>query len=195
MVVNPQRRESNPRERRTPMRLATLPAWLGKVSIVLAVAALAACATGTILRWNQVDAGALMQGDAGKQSYNVIRFETFGPRAEQIFGYVLYKDGIEVVTGGGIPVARLGRKTLQEVMADHEQQMRSRMFAGGSRLIVREFLRGGSVAALTASDLNMDVQLWDITQGDGPPVLRLVYRDLRREPDSPDPTRPQRRGF
>jgi len=177
------------------MRRATLPAVLGRVSLVMVTVALAACATGTILRWNQVDAGALMQGDAGKQPFNVIRFETFGPRAEQIFGYFLHKDGIEVVTGGGIPVARLGRMTLQEVMADHEQQMRSRMFTGGSRLIVREFTRGDSVVGYSASDLNMDVQLWDITQQDGPTVLRLVYRDLRRDRDTPDPMRQQRRGF
>jgi len=177
------------------MRRVTLPAVLGRVSLVIVTVSLAACATGAILRWNQVDAGALMQGDAGKQSYNVIRFETFGPRAEQIFGYFLYRDGIEVMTGEGIPVARLGKKTLQEVIADYDRLRQSRMYTGGSRLLVREVLRGDAVVGYTASDLNMDVQLWDITQGEGPPVLRLVYRDQRRDYDSPDPLRPHRRGY
>ncbi len=162
---------------------------------VLALLALTACASGTVLKWNQVDPIALMNADAGRQSYNAIRFETFGPRAEQIFGYFLYKDGMEVVTGGGTPIAKLGKKTLQEVMADYEGVRKSRMYSSGSNLIVREVLRRGSVVGYTASDLNIDVQLWDITQEDGPPVLRLEYRDLRRDYDGPDPMRPHRRGF
>lgn len=170
-------------------------AWLGKAVIVVAVMALAACASGTVLKWNQVDAGALMKADAGRQAYNAIRFETFGPRAEQIFGYFLYKDGIEVVTGEGIPVTKLGRKTLAEVMADYDAVRKSKMYSGGSSLIVREVVRRDSVAGYTACDLNMDVQLWDITRDDGPAVLRLVYSDLRRDVDGPDPLRPHRRGF
>ena len=177
------------------MRRETLRVLLGKVSVVTVVAALAACASGSVLKWNQVDADALMGTGAGRQTYNAIRFETFGPRAEQIFGYFLYKDGIEVVTGEGIPVASLGKKTLQEVMADYDRLRQSRMYTGGSRLLVREVLRGDAVVGYTASDLNMDVQLWDITQGEGPPVLRLVYRDQRRDYDSPDPLRPQRKGY
>lgn len=154
-----------------------------------------ACASGAILKWNQVDAAALMSGPQGDQKLNAIRFETFGPRAEQIFGYFLYRDGIEVVTGEGIPLAKLGKKTLREVMADYEGVKKSRMYSSGSNLLVREVLRGGSVVGYSASDLNMDVQLWDITQGDGSPVLRLVYKDLRRDYDSMDPVRPHRRGY
>jgi len=163
------------------------------VLVVVLAAAVSACASGTILKWNQVDAAALMSGPQGDQKLNAIRFETFGPKAEQIIGYFLYKDGVEVVTGEGIPHAKLGKKTLREVMADYEGVKKSRMYSSGSSLLVREVLRGGSVVGYSASDLNMDVQLWDITQGDGPPVLRLVYRDLRRDYDSPDLMRPHRR--
>jgi hypothetical protein len=165
----------------------------GIVLIVVLALAVAACASGPMLKWNQVDAAALMSGPQGDQKMNAIRFATFGPRAEQIFGYFLYRDGIEVVTGEGIPLAKLGKKTLREVMVDYEEVKKSKMYTSGSNLLVREVLRGGSVVGYSASDLNMDVQLWDITKGDGPPVLRLVYKDLRRDYDSPDPARPHRR--
>jgi hypothetical protein len=46
----------------------------------------------------------------------------------------------------------------------------------------------------TASDINMDVRIWDITKGDEPPVLRLEFRDLRRD-DGFNNRRPQMRGF
>ena len=170
-------------------------ALFGKAAVVFAVMALAACASGTVLKWNQVDAGALMQTEAGRQAYHAIRFETYGPRAEQIFGYVLYKEGVEVVTGDGVPVLKMGKKTLREVMTDYENVKRSRMYSGGSNLIVREVLRKGSVVGYTATDLNLDVQLWDISEGDGPAVLRLVYKDLRGDTEIPDPRRQRRMGL
>lgn len=169
----------------------------GRAALMLAAVlslAVGACASGTILKWNQVDSAALMSSAQGQQKLNTIRFETFGPRAEQIFGYFLYKDGIEVVMGEGIPLAKLGKKSLPEVIADYDGAKKTKMYSGGSNLLVREVLRGGSVVGYTASDLNMDVQLWDITRGDGPTVLRLVYRDMRRDYDSPDPLRPHRGG-
>ena len=80
---------------------------MAAIAVMLVVGA---CASGNVLKWNQVDAAAMMKSEAGKQAYNTIRFETFGPNAQQLFGYFLYKDGIEVDTGGGIPHERLGRK-------------------------------------------------------------------------------------
>jgi len=55
------------------------------------------------------------------------------------------------------------------------------METSGSNLILREVYRRDAVVGYTASDLKIDVQIWDLTQGDGPAVLRLVYRDLRKE--------------
>jgi hypothetical protein len=182
-------------ERRANMNPMTAKGGCGKAvtMMVLALAfVIGSCASGTILKWNQVDAGALMRGDAGRQSYNAIRFETFGPTAEQLFGYFLYKDGVEVVAGEGIPLTKMGKKTLQEVMADYDQAKKSRMYTSGSSLVVREVLRGDSVVGYTASDLNIDVQLWDITWGDETPVLRLVYKDLRGDSVIPDPRRQRR---
>jgi hypothetical protein len=162
--------------------------WGGPATlIVLALAmAVGGCAAGNILKWSDVNSAAFMASGPGKQAYETIRFETFGPRAEQIFGYFLYKEGIEVVTGGGVPVTKLGKKTLAEVMADYDSVRKARMYTSGSNLFLREIFRGGAVVGYTANDLNMDVQLWDITEGEGPVVLRLVYRDLRREGDRLD---------
>ena len=159
--------------------------WGGTATLlVIALAAVVgACAAGNILKWNDVNPAAFMASGPGKQAYETIRFETFGPKAEQIFGYFLYKEGIEVVTGGGVPVTKLGKKTLAEVMADYDSVRKARMYTSGSNLFLREILRGGAVVGYTANDINMDVQLWDITQGEGPPALRLVYRDLRRDGD------------
>ena len=150
--------------------------------IVVLTLAVAACASGTILKWNQVDAAALMNSERGGKKMNTIRFETFGPDAEQIFGYFLYKDGIEVITGGGIPQANLGKLTLREVMDDHARVIRAKQYLSGSNLIVREVLRGEYVVGFTASDINMEVNIWDITtEKDAKVVLRLVYRDLRKK--------------
>jgi hypothetical protein len=55
------------------------------------------------------------------------------------------------------------------------------MYSAGSMLVVREVFRGGAVVGYTAADININVNIWDITKGDGPPVLRLVYKDLREE--------------
>lgn len=157
----------------------------GKLAAVAAIAVLmvlGACAsTGPILKWNQVDAGALMKSDAGKQAYNTIRFSTYGPKAQQLFGYFLYKDGIDVDMGGGIPMTKLGKKTPAEVMADYGSVEKANMYSAGSMLIWREVFRGDAVAGYTAADINIDVNIWDVTKDDGPPVLRLVYKDLREE--------------
>jgi hypothetical protein len=67
-------------------------------------------------------------------------------------------------------------------MDDYARVVRERQFTSGSNLIVREVLRGDLVVGYTAHDLNMDVQLWDITADkDAKVVLRLVYRDLRKK--------------
>jgi len=157
----------------------------GKLAAVAAIAVMlvvGACASGTILKWNQVDSAAMMNSNAGTQKLNTVRFETFGPDAEQLFGYFLYKDGIEVITGEGIPQKRLGKLTLREVMDDYAKAVKARQFSSGSNLIVREVLREGLVVGYTANDINMDVNIWDITTDkDAKVVLRLVYRDLRKK--------------
>jgi hypothetical protein len=167
-----------------------MTARLGKGNAITVISILfivffAGCApAGSYLKWNQIDAGALMKSESGKQAYHTIRVATYGPRAEQIYGYLLYKDGIEVQSEQGIPFDRLGKKTLEEVMLDYDAVRKSKMYTSGSNLIVREIFRRDAVVGYTASDINIDVSIWDITQGDGPPVLRLVYKDLRENADA-----------
>ena len=167
------------------MNLETGKNGTGSATIVLIVVlalAVSACASGTILKWNQVDSAALMNSERGGKKMSTIRFETFGPDAEQLFGYFLYKDGVEVITGGRIPQANLGKLTLREVMDDHARAIRAKQYLSGSNLIVREVLRGDYVVGFTASDINMEVNIWDITtEKDAKVVLRLVYRDLRKK--------------
>lgn len=155
------------------------------VGILVAALALGACAAGTILKADEVDTAAVMKIDAGQQKFNVVRFQTYGPVAEQVFGYFLYRDGIEVVTGGGTQVVNLGKLTLAEVMADYNKVQKSMMYSSGSGLIVREILRGGSIAGYTAADSNIDVGIWDITPGgkESGAVLQLVYGDARGQHD------------
>ncbi|MGE5856522.1 MAG: hypothetical protein ACM34C_08150 [Syntrophaceae bacterium] len=163
--------------------------FIGILCIFLAVG----CAsTGTYLKWNQIDTAAFLRSDPAKQAYNAIRYETFGPKAEQLIGYFLYKDGIEVVTGEGIPVTRMGKKTLDEITSDYNSVRKARMETSGSNLILREVYRRDAVVGYTASDINIDVQIWDITQGDGPAVLRLVYKDRRKEGEPIEMRRPTR---
>jgi hypothetical protein len=149
--------------------------------ILAATLALGACAAGNIRKWNEVDAAALMRSDAGKQKYNVVRFQTYGPEAEQVFGYFLYRDGMEVVTGGGVPVVNMGMLTLAQVLTDYNRVRISRMYSSGSGLIVREILRNDSVVGFTAADRSIDVGIWDITPGgkESGAVLQLVYGDAR----------------
>jgi hypothetical protein len=172
-------------------RLETILPWM-LVSILCLFVTVGCAPTSSYLKWKQVDAGALMNSEAGKQAYDTIRFETYGPKAQQLFGYFLYKDGIEVDMGGGIPMKKLGKTTLAEVMADYSGAEKSNMYSAGSMLIVREVFRGDAVVGYTAADINIDVSVWDITKGDGPITLRLVYKDLRQERESNKLMQPMR---
>jgi hypothetical protein len=157
---------------RVPRR--AVPIFLGLFTV------LCACAAGTILKWNQVDNAALMRGPAGNEKLNVIRVATFGPHAEQIFGYFLYRDGIEVITGGGASIERIGKRTPGEIHADYDRVVSRNMYHPRV-LVTREILRNGAVVGYTLTDIKMDVDLWDITPaGQGATiVLRLDYKDRR----------------
>jgi hypothetical protein len=161
---------------------------LGRVSVIgilAAVLVLGACAAGTMLKGNEVDTAALMKIDAGQQKFNVVRFQTYGPVAEQVFGYFLYRDGIEVVTGGGTQIVNMGKLSLADVMADYNNIQKSMLYSSGSGLIVKEILRRDSVAGYTAADSNIDVGIWDITPGgkESGAFLQLVYDDARGQHD------------
>jgi len=147
---------------------------------LLLSALLLACAPGTLLQWRQVDAAALAGSPAGGEKLNAIRVATFGPYAEQIYGYFLYRDGVEVITGGGASIEKLGKLTLRDIAADYARVV-SRTMSGPRALVTREITRGSGTVGYTVTDLKIDVDLWDITPaGKGSTiVLRLDYRDRR----------------
>ena len=159
---------------------------LAAVAVIAAMLAIGACASGTILKWNQVDADAMLKGDAGRNSFNVIRFETFGPVASRSSAIPSTGDGIEVVTDGGAHIVNLGKRTLEGVIADHAMVTRSKQYSGGSSLLVREIVRGGTIVGYTAGDLNIDLSIWDITSSAGSEskiVLKPVFTDRRQQID------------
>ncbi len=166
---------------------------IGVIGILCILLAAACAPQGSYLKWNQVDAAALMKTEAGKQAYNTIRFATYGPKAQQLYGYFLYKDGIEVQTEQGIPFEKLGKMTLAEVMRDYQKVEKANMYSAGSMLNVQEYYRRDALVGFTAVDINIDVSIWDITKDDGPPTLRVVYKDLRQERDKDRV--PMRRGY
>jgi hypothetical protein len=138
-----------------------------------------------MLKGNETDTAALLNSDAGRQKFNAVRIETYGPVAEQAFGYFLYRDGIDVVTGGGAYVVNMGKLTLVEVMADYDRVRKSKMYSAGGVLVVREIVLGSSVAGYAAVDENIDVSIWDITPAgkENGIVLRMVYDDTRGQHD------------
>ncbi len=163
---------------------------------LLFVLTLAACAsTGATLQTKQIDASTLMNSAPGREAYNTIRFATYGPQAQQLYGYFLYKDGIQVASEQGIPFERLGKMTLHQVMADYQRVQKEKMYTAGSSLNVQEYTRQGAVVGYTAVDLNIDVNIWDITQEGGPPMLRIVYKDLRQEREQQREMERPRRGM
>lgn len=167
----------------SPVKTRSGCAFALRMSIVLLILGVAACASSSaILKWNQVDRAALIKSEPGKAAYNTIRFRTFGhTNVQHLYGYFLYKDGYEVQPEAGIPVEKLGKMTLQEVLADYQKVLKANMYTGGSDLNVQEYLRRDAVVGYSASDINLEVNIWDVTKGDGPPVLRVVYKDLRLE--------------
>ena len=140
-----------------------------------------ACTTALLLPWKPLDAASLEKAGASGQKLNTIRFVTVGPVSEQIFGYFLYKDGFEVTTGGGANIVMLGKMSIAEVQADHEQIMRSRQYTRGSALQIREILYEGTTAGYTLADINVELNVWTPTperkQQGG--VLQVVFADRR----------------
>ncbi len=110
-----------------------------------------------------------------------MRFETFGPQQEQIYGYVLHEDDADVRTDSA-SVVRLGKMSPREVLDDYEKTRLVKGWYRASSPVIREWLRGGSLVALTASDFMLDVHLWeDKAQGEkeNKTVIILNYEDRR----------------
>ena len=142
----------------------------------LAAFAMAGCAPGKHLGWQLIDPAGL-SGDAASRKWNTYRFETVGPYPSQRIAYVLFSDDV-TVDMWNVPYVNLGRMSPGDIARDHDAYLRSRMWTG-TMLAFHEFQRDGQVIAYTANELEMDVDLWEMSASGSKINLRLVYIDRR----------------
>jgi len=139
------------------------------------------CEKEVYLQSHVVDPAKIINSSIADRKFNVVRFETFGPQQEQIYGYVLYEDDADVRTNSA-PLVKLGKMNPREVLDDYEKTRRVKGWYRASSPVIREVLRGGSLVALTASDYMLDVHLWeDKAQGEkeNKVIIILTYDDRR----------------
>lgn len=153
---------------------------IAAAAIVVALGFLG-CEKEVYLQSNVVDPAKIINSSIADMKFNVVRFETFGPQQEQIYGYVLHQDDADVRTNSA-PLARLGKMSPREVLDDYEKTRRVKGWYRASSPVIREVRRGGSLIALTASDYMLDVHLWeDKAQGEkeNKIIIILTYEDRR----------------
>jgi len=150
-------------------------AWAaaGTLVAVLMYLSLAGCATtgsSQALDWKQVDPSAF-----DNRQFNTIGLQTYGPYARQLYGYLLYPDGVTVSVSGQITGTPIGKMSLADVQQDYQRVMKENMVSGGD-LILREVRRDGSVVLFTATMPWMNVTTWDMAPGTpGPAVLQVTF--------------------
>jgi hypothetical protein len=109
---------------------------------ILACLCTASCEQAVYLKSNVVDPTNIVASSVAERKFNVVRFETFGPYREQIYGYVLYRDDAEVRTTSA-PLARLGNMNLKEVLSDYDAYRLKTGWQRASSPVIREVFRGG----------------------------------------------------
>ncbi|HOD37069.1 MAG TPA: hypothetical protein PLR20_15025 [Syntrophales bacterium] len=152
------------------------------IAVILALGflALTGCAQYQYLKDNPVDPTRVAASDAANKKYNAIRFESFGPYMEQIYGYVLYGEG-EILTDGG-PVFKEGMMSLNEVLSAYDKMRLSSGWYKASPPIIREVYRNNQVFGYLVSDYMLDVGLWEDLEASKAAsrlMLRLYYKDRR----------------
>ena len=152
-------------------------AWVAAGALVAALMfiSLAGCATGgsssQALDWKQVDPSAF-----GSQKFNTIGLQTFGPNVRQLYGYILYPDGVTVSASGQITATPLGKMSLADVQQDYQKVMKENMLQAGGNLILRDVRKDGSVVVYTATMPWLNVTVWDMAPGTpGPAVLQVTF--------------------
>jgi hypothetical protein len=149
---------------------------------MLVILGLVSCTTAAHLQGNVADPSNIVASGVADSKFNVARFESFGPYSYQIYGYVLYGDDTDVRTIS-IPLAKLGKMNLKEVLNDYDGYRLKTGWYPASPPVIREWVRSGKLMALTASDSMLEVNLWEDTtasEKENKTVIKLSYRDLRR---------------
>ncbi len=170
--MKPGGEQMNTLEKRTKLGIA--------IMLALGFLALTGCAQYQYLKDNPVDPAGIAASDAANKKYNAIRFESFGPYMEQIYGYALYGDA-EILTDGG-PVFKVGMMSLNEVLGAYDKMRLNSGWYKASPPIIREVYRNNQVFGYLISDYMLDVGLWeDLEAGKtaNKLMLRLYYKDRR----------------
>jgi hypothetical protein len=135
--------------------------------------------TAVLLDTDILSAEEIRSAAAAQQKYNALRIQPRGGRWNELIGYVLYKDGVDVRTDG--PAQNRGKLTLSEALAEYERYLRVEYISNQSRAIVSGITREGAVIGYTLIGEGLDVDLWeDITQKDPSKIILILYfEDIR----------------
>ncbi len=158
--------------RRRKIRMAA-----GVLVVALSLVALAGCAAGKMESWRTLDITSALSTDAGSKKWNTYRFETAGPFPYQRIGYVLFGDDV-TMDMWNVPYKNLGKRSLREVLADHDMYLKEQMWTG-TMLNFKVYDQEGKTIAFTANELEMEVDLWDMGASGSKIGLRLTYTDRR----------------
>jgi hypothetical protein len=135
--------------------------------------------TAVLLDTDILSAEEIRSAAAAQQKYNALRIQPRGGRWNELIGYVLYKDGVDVRTDG--PAQNRGKLTLSEALAEYERYLRVEYISNQSRAIVSGIIREGAVIGYTLIGEGLDVDLWeDITPKDPSKIILILYfEDIR----------------
>ncbi len=135
--------------------------------------------TVVLLDTNILSAEEMRSATASQQKFNALRIEPRGGRWNELIGYVLYKDGVDIRTDG--PSQARGKLTLSEALAEYERYLRAEYVSNQARAIVSGVSREGAVIGYTLIGEGLDVDLWeDISQKDSSKIILILYfEDIR----------------
>lgn len=152
------------------------------VTLVLGFVMLSGCAQYAILKSNPVHPARIAESDAANKTYNALRFESFGPYMEQIYGYFLYGEGMDVVWEG-TGYFRLGKMNLKEAIADYEKNRVQKGWYSASPPIINEVFRDNKLVGYTLRDFMLDASVWEDLEASKEAnklILRVGYQDRRK---------------
>ncbi len=178
----------------TPLMMSTRRG----IAVILALVfvMLSGCAQYAILKSNPVHPAKIAGSDAANKTYNALRFESFGPYMEQIYGYLLYGEGMDVVWEG-TGYFRLEKMNLKEAISDYERTRLQKGWYAASPPIIDELFRDGKLVGYTLRDFMLDVSVWEDLQAGQEAnklILRVYYQDRRKLDTDGDFTRGRYRG-
>jgi hypothetical protein len=135
--------------------------------------------TAVLLDTDVLSAEEMRSAAASQQKFNAIRIQPRGGRWDELIGYVLYKDGVDVRTDG--PAQNRGKLTLSEALAEYESYLRREYVSHQARAIVSVIAREGAVIGYTLLGEGLDVDVWeDISQKDPSRIILILYfEDIR----------------